>query len=124
MNNYLGYEVGDQVFIFTRHGFKSGYATKISPSGQVTVEVTPHIRPRFTSTGALIGGGAWSHEHIARKCEQDEAVESRMRAMRLREQRQVVQKECERMHRMDPQHERAELIAGLRALADKLERGP
>ncbi len=87
--NYLGYEVGDEIFIFHRDDVTRGTVSKISPSGQYTVTTKrPGCDPfkrRFTDSGRLFGAGSWCHTYIRQKSEQDKLAGQYRRAAAAKE---------------------------------------
>lgn len=125
--NKLDYNVGDQVFIFSPSSWGPGSflvarVTKITPGGQVVTE-REGIERRFMPSGKEIGasrdsyrGGPWI-EAKASAAERAAVIRRANAELRLKTE---TKGELERLARLEPIHQRAELIAGLRALTEKL----
>lgn len=126
MYKHSEYAPGDRIRIFSSGSWSQSYTTAtvktISASGQMTVDHNGTTR-RFTASGREFGknqngyrGGPW----IMGKVE----AEERARGIREEAQRNELKRDTraalDALIKLDPCHERAELIDGLRALADKL----
>lgn len=75
-NNPLGYSAGDDIFIFSRSGFRKAIVDRVTPTGQVVVKVASrHVgtgwEERFKPNGGKIGNGAWEVDHVLPKVEQE-----------------------------------------------------
>lgn len=116
--NYLGYAVGDVVYVF--HGSHwsqqatKGKCTKVSPSGQVTVSQGSRVW-RFTPRGNHVGSGSYSDTRIWCKKEQDERYADVVKECRARALRGLWASGLEALRKEAPS---AEL---LRVLANKIE---
>jgi hypothetical protein len=118
----LGYEAGDKVYIFMRHGFRTGVVEKVTASGQITVAVGS-ARYRFTARGREIGASDWGADYLERKPKQDSRAafmrEEIRNTKRAREYTQAVDDIRKIEVRFADEVPKA--IAALRELADKLE---
>lgn len=133
MNTPLGYVVGDRCLIFHRHGFQTGEVVRLSPTGHVSVSYTSTNAgetktARFTPRGRLFGdtpGWSGNSTYILPKERQDvRAGEIQKRYAEDKEGRDY--RDTLRRLGLKPLDgaTRAEVVAELRDLADKLEKGP
>ena len=118
------YAPGDRIRIFTFHnwgpgGFVTGTVEKVSPSGQLTADVKGDKR-RFTARGREVGGeyrACW----VDGKAEAEERCRSIAAAVNANRLKVEARAELDRLRGLDPTHQKADLVAALRALADKVE---
>lgn len=124
----LDYIAGDSIFIFSDRGawgpgdFSTGTVKRVTPSGQVIIEQRGSER-RFTPAGKEVGngGGAWrSGPWIEPKAEAEQRAAILRREHAKLRLKQEVRTDLDALGKLDATHQQADLIAGLRALADKL----
>lgn len=118
------YAPGDRIRIFTYHswgpgGFVTGTVEKVTPSGQLTANVNGDKR-RFTARGQAVGGSKYYGHRVEGKVEAEERCRNIVAKKNANQLKVEVRTELDCLRRLDPSQDQADLIARLRALADKL----
>lgn len=118
------YAPGDRIRIFTYSNwgpgsFVTGTVEKVTPSGQLIADVKGDKR-RFTARGREVGGGDYRAPWVEGKAEAEERCRQIVAASNANKLKVETRAELDRLRGLDPTHQQADLIAGLRALADKL----
>lgn len=120
----LGYVIGDTVRVFTRNGFSTGVAERITKTGRLSVRYTNGALRQFSAAGRELGNGAatdWSTPpFILPKADQEERAEDLRVEARRQKLRNAFKERLKDLSAKDPVHEKAEIVEGLREVLREL----